>query len=101
MPLKLGFAERNGFCVADVAGDVDVATAAQLRGGLVGQIQAGTRKLVVDLTSLDFMDSPEHDGILRIVVPNERISKLFRITGLHRAMDLYPSLEAAVNEQVA
>jgi len=43
--------------VVEVAGDLDMATAPQLREGLQRVLDAGTRNVVVDLAGVGFMDS--------------------------------------------
>ena len=78
-----------------VAGEVDMATCPQLRQEIVGQIGRGNINLVVDLGDVDFIDSTGlgvligglkrargHGGDLRVSGVDERLEKVFELTGL-------------------
>jgi anti-sigma B factor antagonist len=95
--------------VVDVAGEVDVFSAPELAEQLTQLFDAGRRTVVVDLTSVTFLDSTglgtlvaarnraeEAGGQLPIIGSGERVLKLFRITGLDEVFEIYPSIEAAV-----
>jgi anti-sigma B factor antagonist len=95
--------------VVDVAGEVDVFSASELAEQLTQLFDAGRRTVVVDLTSVTFLDSTglgtlvaarnraeEAGGQLPIIGSGERVLKLFRITGLDEVFEIYPSIEAAV-----
>ena len=69
-------------------------------------MDAGRVRLVVDLSAVGFLDSTglgvlvkalkrtrEHDGTLDLVATDERILKVFRITGLDAVMPLHASLD--------
>lgn len=95
--------------VVDVAGEVDVFSAPELAEQLTQLFDAGRRTVVVDLTSVTFLDSTglgtlvaarnraeEAGGQLPIIGSGEQVLKLFRITGLDEVFEIYPSIEAAV-----
>lgn len=95
--------------VVTVAGEVDVATAPRLRDRLDGAIDAGTPLLVVDLTSVTFIDSTGlgvligaakrvdgTEGAMRLVIAEPRILKLFEITGLLDLFAIVSSREQAL-----
>ena len=101
--------ERDGSVVVLVGGEVDVYTAPQLRAALDAQIAAGHSRLVVDLDKVDFLDSTglgvlvgrlklvrNQSGWLRIVCSNERILRVFRITGLDKVFAIHSSVDAAL-----
>ena len=82
--------------IVEVRGEVDVHSAPQLRDRLVEVIDAGKPSLVVDLSSLQFIDSTglgalvatlnhakQADTQFRLVCRADRLLKVFRITGLH------------------
>ena len=84
------------------------ATAPSLRERLVQLIDDGRVHLVIDLTPVDFLDSTglgvlvgtlkrirQADGELRLVVPQERIKKLFEITGLTKVFDIVDQVDGA------
>jgi len=98
-----------GWSVVSVYGEVDVATSPDLRERLIELINEGRHRLVLDLEGVDFLDSTglgtiigalkrarTHGGDLRLVCTETRITRLFEITGLDKAVPLLPSLDAAV-----
>ncbi|MFT4262817.1 MAG: STAS domain-containing protein [Nocardioides sp.] len=109
MDLSLSTTDVSGVTVLAVGGEIDVYTAPRLRDKLTEIVDAGSYRVVVDLEKVDFLDSTglgvlvgglkkvrTHDGSLRIVCTNERLLKIFRITGLAKVFDIFPTSEAAV-----
>ncbi len=109
MELNVVSNERDGTVVVLVTGEVDVYTAPQLRAALDAHIAAGHSRLVVDLDNVDFLDSTglgvlvgrlklvrNKSGWLRIVCSNERILRVFRITGLDKVFAIHTSVDAAL-----
>lgn len=95
--------------VVELAGTLDIATSPTVRGALVEAFERGVHKMIVDLSGLEFIDSTglgaliggqrrakEKGGSIALVVPEGQILRLFRITGLLRTFECYPSLEAAL-----
>jgi anti-sigma B factor antagonist len=95
--------------VVTAQGEIDVATSEPLRQALLAAEQQGARYVVVDLTAVDFLDSTglgvlvgrlklvrNHSGWLRIVCSNDRILRVFRITGLDKVFGIHDSLEDAL-----
>lgn len=79
-----------------VTGEIDVATAPQLRECLHRVIARGQATVVLDLLGVTFLDSTalgvlvgalkrcrELGGELHVVVSDARIKKIFEITGLN------------------
>ncbi|WP_353952625.1 STAS domain-containing protein [Knoellia sp. S7-12] len=109
MKLIVATTERDDVTIVTVSGEVDVYTAPQLRSALEERIAAGHTALVVDLQDVGFLDSTglgvlvgrvkavrKVDGWLRVVCTNERILRLFAITGLDQVLAIHDSVEAAV-----
>ncbi len=107
--LGLDVTERNGWSVLAVRGEVDVATAPRLRERLIALVGSGEVKIVVDLESVDFLDSTglgvlvgalkrvrTQDGDLSLVCTQARILKVFEITGLTRVFAIHRSVDEAV-----
>jgi anti-sigma B factor antagonist len=107
--LSVTTSRQDDISVVTVAGEVDVYTAAQLRAVLDEEIGAGHARLVVDLDQVSFLDSTglgvlvgrlklvrNHSGWLRIVCSNDRILRVFRITGLDKVFGIHDSLEQAL-----
>ena len=94
--------------VVTASGELDVATAPELRGYLHQLVDAGAATLVVDLTDVGFLDSTtlgvlisvhkrlaEADGVVELVVPHARLLRIFQITGLDRVFTIHGSLSEA------
>jgi anti-sigma B factor antagonist len=109
MQLRTEVVDIAGWTVVSVFGEVDVATAPELKERLTGLVNEGRVKLVLDLSVVDFLDSTglgmivsalkrarTHGGDLSIVCTESRITRLFEITGLDKALTVLPSVDAAV-----
>ncbi|MEJ7773345.1 MAG: anti-sigma factor antagonist [Nocardioidaceae bacterium] len=108
MDLSLDNRESGERMVVDVGGEIDVYTAPKLRERLVSLINAGHHDLIVNLEGVDFLDSTglgvlvgalkrvrAHEGSLVLVCTQERLLKIFRITGLAKVFPIYDSVESA------
>jgi anti-sigma B factor antagonist len=106
--ITLNSHDESGHTVLEVAGEVDVYTAPTLRDRITDLLDAGQRRLVVDLTNVEFIDSTglgvlvgalnrakELGGSLVLVCPQERVLKLLRITGLDDVFAVHGSVEDA------
>jgi anti-sigma B factor antagonist len=95
--------------VIAVGGEIDVYTAPKLREQLVELVNDGQYHLIVDMEQVEFLDSTglgvlvgglkrvrAHDGSLRLVCTQERILKIFRITGLTKVFPIHDSVAAAL-----
>ena len=110
MELELSDTDIDGWVVLAASGEIDVAAAPALRERLVAAIAEGTIRLVLDLENVDFIDSTglgvlvgavrrarAADGDLRLVCTNQRILKVFDVTGLDEVFVIAPSVEDAVS----
>jgi anti-sigma B factor antagonist len=90
-------------------GELDIATVPRLRERLDAAIDAGAKRLVLDLTDVAFMDSVAMAAIihartrlgdagrLAVVIPSGSYPRLvLEIAGLPRCLDLYEAREQAV-----
>ena len=95
--------------VVDVTGEIDVYTAPALREELASLIDSEHTNLVVDLTGVSFMDSTglgvlvgalkkvrTHGGDLQLVIDQEKILKVFRITALTQVFTIHARLDEAL-----
>ncbi len=109
MELSLATRTVEGRTVLEVAGEIDVYTAPQLRERLIALVDDGVRKVIVDLSRVEFLDSTglgvlvgglkrlrSVGGDLVLVCAHERLLKIFRITGLDRVFTLHETVEDAV-----
>ena len=94
--------------VLEVGGEIDVYTAPRLRERLLELIAEGERELLVDMEAVEFLDSTglgvlvgvqrlvaAQGGHLGLICSQERILKVFRITGLDRFFEMHHSVDAA------
>jgi len=94
--------------VVAVGGQIDVYTAHIVRDRLTGFVDAGQRHIIVDLEGVDFLDSTglgvlvgalkrvrASDGSLQLVCSEERLLKIFRITGLDKVFLIDACVEVA------
>lgn len=95
--------------IVAVSGEVDVYSAPALKDNITEILQSGVTTLIVDLTAVAFLDSTglgalvearaatsDAGGSLPLVCSQERILKLFTITGLDGVFTIYPSIGDAV-----
>ena len=108
MDLGLDVSESDGQCVLSVRGEVDVYTAPKLRERLIEMVGEGKHRIIVDLEAVDFLDSTglgvlvgalkrvkAHDGSLSLVCTQDKILKIFKITGLTKVFPIHGSLDEA------
>ena len=107
--LKLGHYSKDGIKVIDVAGTIDIYTAPRLRELLIDLVSTDNYQLIVNLERVEFLDSTglgvlvgglkrvrAHDGSLDLVCTQERILKIFRITGLTKAFGIHQTVDQAI-----
>ena len=97
--------------VISVTGEIDVYTAPTLRERLNELVADGEYHLVVDMAGVDFLDSTglgvlvgglkrvrSYDGTLSLVCSQEKILKVFRITGLTKVFPIHATLAEALED---
>src|SRR6516225_10326542 len=107
--LKLGHYNKDGIEVVDVEGEIDVYTAPRLRELLIDLVNKKNYQLVVNMEKVEFLDSTglgvlvgglkrvrAHDGSLDLVCTQERILKIFRITGLTKVFGIHETVDEAI-----
>ncbi len=109
MDLSLETRQENDRTVIEVGGEIDVYTAPKLRERIIELVDEGQYHLVVDLEKVEFLDSTGlgvlvgglkrvrgHDGSLQLVCTQERLLKIFRITGLSKVFAIHGSQSEAL-----
>jgi anti-sigma B factor antagonist len=94
--------------IVAVTGEVDVYTAPLLREQLVSLADAGKQQIVVDLSAVEFLDSTglgvlvaalnrfrRNQGDVELICRQQRILRVFEITGLNKVFTIRPSLDGA------
>ena len=92
--------------VITVSGEVDLATSPELDVAIIAAIDSGISSVAIDLTAVSFMDSSglgvivrglkrcrEADIDLDLVITNERVLKVFSITGLDQVIPIHASID--------
>ncbi|WP_219511422.1 STAS domain-containing protein [Nonomuraea ceibae] len=100
---------RTDLCVLAVVGNLEYASAEQVRADLQQLVQSDHRHLILDLTRLDFLDSTgisillaarsrivKGDGVFALCGVNERAARIFKITALDQIIPLHPTLDQAL-----
>ena len=101
--------ERDGWVVVSVSGELDMATAPDLRERLHALIADGQANIVIDLDAVGFLDSTalgvlvgamkrarSAGGDVRLVCTQSRIAKVLEITRLDQAFATFVTVDAAV-----
>jgi anti-sigma B factor antagonist len=109
MDLEVETDKRGQADVLTLRGEIDVYTAPRLRQAIIDLVEGGARHIVVDMGAVDFLDSTGlgvlvgglkrvkiQDGELSIVTSQDKILKIFDITGLNKVFSIHDSLDSAV-----
>ena len=110
MELSVTSHDRGDLTIVVVEGEVDVYTASVLREKLVDVIDADHADVIVDLTGVGFLDSTGlgvlvgalkkirgFGGRLQLVIDQEKVMKVFRITALTQVFTIHETLEDALD----
>lgn len=108
MGLSISTSDQHGAVVVHCVGEVDVATAAQLRDVVQQAFADGSRAVALDMTEVTFMDSTglgvvvgrlktlrRAGGNLTIAVTADRVRRVFEITGLDKVFVLHQTAQDA------
>ena len=109
MDLTLATSEVDGKTVVAVGGEIDVYTAPRLRDTITELVAGGNYDLIIDMEQVEFLDSTglgvlvgglkkvrAHDGSLELVCTQDRLLKIFRITGLAKVFVIHDSADGAL-----
>ena len=91
--------------VITVSGEVDIATSPALDAAIATAIGEETKQIIIDLTDVSFMDSSGLGVIVRglkrareaeidldLVISNDRVLKVFAITGLDQVIKIHSAI---------
>ncbi|MGP8001931.1 MAG: STAS domain-containing protein [Streptosporangiaceae bacterium] len=107
--LSLSAQTAAGITVAELAGELDIACAPALREQLLGLLWPGSGRLVIDLSEVSLCDASGLavlvgtgrrakllGGFLRLAAVSPVVDRALHITGLHRHLDVFPTVQAAI-----
>jgi len=107
--LTLATSEVEGATIIAVGGEIDVYTAPKLRDKITELVADGVYDIIVDMEAVEFLDSTglgvlvgglkkvrAHDGFLQLICTQDRLLKIFRITGLAKVFVIHDSADGAL-----
>lgn len=96
--------------ILHVGGSVDAGTVHEMRTALAELVDAGHRRVVLDLSDVIFLDSTGLGAVVStysrlravgnafaIVCPNDLVFRVFRITGLDDTLTICSTIEQALS----
>jgi anti-sigma B factor antagonist len=106
--LTISVSPEPGYVVVSVAGEIDMATAAQFRDQLASVISGGARRVVVDLARVTFMASAGigvltgahrvlagESGSLVLAAPSPAVGRVLSVVGLDQVIPVTGSVADA------
>lgn len=101
MNLNIALTEKNNTTVVDLSGEIDIYTAPKLKETLTPLTEKAGHLLEIDLKNVGYMDSTglgvfisvlkssrEHNSDFKLLNLQDRVARLFTITGLNEIMDI-------------
>lgn len=101
MNLEIKLTENEEQSILNVSGEIDAYTAPQLKESFASIIEKENKEIIVDLEKVTYMDSTglgvfigalksakEKNSQLKLINIQDRVYRLFQITGLDDIMDL-------------
>jgi anti-sigma B factor antagonist len=95
--------------VVTVGGEIDVYTAPKLRDKITELVNAGNHDLLIDMEKVEFLDSTglgvlvgglkkvrAQQGSMELICSQDRLLKIFRITGLSKVFTIHDSETTAL-----
>lgn len=107
--MKINVTEQNGASIMALEGRMDATTTAVFELSSRGVLDDGARKVIVDMTALEYISSAGLRGILGMVKSMKAasgtlafcglqpmVSEVFRISGFNAILSVYDTLDAAL-----
>lgn len=109
--LRVSTRTEHGHLIATLSGVLDIASAPTLREQLLGLLRPAASQLVINLSAVHYADpsglavlvGTAHrarmlGGFLRLAAPVPAVARVLRLTGLHRHLDTFHTVQAAMTE---
>jgi anti-sigma B factor antagonist len=107
--LSVSSRSERGYVIAALSSELDIACAPALREKLLGSLRPAASRLVIDLSRVSYADASGLavlvgtgrraallGGFLRLAAPTAAVDKVLCITGLHRQLDIFSTVQAAI-----
>jgi len=104
-------ADRGGYVIAELIGELDIAAAPALREQLLDLLCAASH-LILDLSEVEHADASGLavlvgsgrrarllGGSLRLAAPSPESARVLSATGMDRHLNIYPTVRAAITGQ--
>ena len=101
--------EEAGITIVNLEDNIDVSCAPELRDILKGMIDGGTRRILINLEKVSFMDSSglgifvaaykmtnQVGGAIKFAKPQKTLEKIFELTRIHKVFDIFDSVDEAL-----
>jgi anti-anti-sigma factor len=108
--ININVSDQNDIVLVEVSGRVDSMTANQFGEALTTQLDADNARIVLDLSSVDYMSSAglreivsalkkarKAQGDVRLANPSSRVREVLEMAGLDTIFRIFPTQEAAIN----
>jgi anti-anti-sigma factor len=108
MLLRVDIADRDGLALVTAAGEIDAATAETLSTAVIGALEDGYPRVVVDFAQVTFIDSTGlgvlvkahrtavgRDAEFGVMHPTPQTRKLIKVLGLDQLLNIYDNSEQA------
>jgi anti-anti-sigma factor len=109
--LSLSTRTEHGHVIVTLSGALDTTSAPALREQLLGLLRPAASRLVINLSAVHYADASglavlvgtAHrarmlGGFLHLAAPVPAVARVLRLTGLHRQLDTYPTVQAAMTD---
>jgi len=107
--MELNSGQFDGVKVVSIEGSVDAMTAGQVQGYFDDLLEKGERRIILDLSKVDFMSSAglrvimtvsknlrQEGGELRLAAAQPSVEKMLKISGFTTILKSFSSLDAAL-----
>ena len=101
-------ADRSGYAIAALSGDLGIASAPALREQLRSLLRAASQ-LIIDLSAVERADASGLavlmgsgrrarllSGSLRLAAPSPEVARVLSATGMNQHLDIFPTVRAAI-----
>ena len=105
-------AGHDGYVVAALSGELDIASAPALREQLLSLLRPAASRLIIDLSAVQYADASGLavlvssgrragllGGSLRLAAPSPEVARVLSVTGLNQHLDIFPTVQAAITGQ--
>ncbi len=105
--LSIDYGRAGDYLIIELDGEVDVYTANDLRAAIIDRVDEGEYRIAVDLDRVAFLDSTglgvlvgglkrvrSNGGELGIICSQDKILRIFRITGLEKIFPIFDGVDA-------